>query len=125
MKLKNGAIASTVGHDSHNLIVVGDNDEDMFAAVDALEESSGGFVVVSKGQILAQLPLPIAGLMSDLPLQEIIERQEGLLHAFRSIGEYAYGDPFVTLSFIALPVIPYVRITDMGVFDVVNLKFIS
>ena len=125
MKLKNGAIASTVGHDSHNLIVVGDNDEDMFAAVDALEKSSGGFVVVSKGEILAQLPLPIAGLMSDLPLQEIIERQEGLLHAFRSIGEYADGDPFVTLSFIALPVIPYVRITDMGVFDVVNLKFIS
>ncbi len=125
MRLTNGAIASTVGHDSHNLIVVGDNDEDMLTAVDALEASSGGFAVVSQGKILAQLPLPIAGLMSDLPLQEIISRQEALLAAFRSIGEYADGDPFVTLSFIALPVIPYVRITDMGVFDVTKMQFIQ
>ena len=125
MKLKNGAIASTVGHDSHNLIVVGDNDGDMFAAVDALEASSGGFVVVSEGKVLAQLPLPIAGLMSDLPLQEIIARQEALLSAFRTIGEYADGDPFVTLSFIALPVIPHVRITDMGVFNVTKMEFIQ
>ena len=125
MKLKNGAIASTVGHDSHNLIVVGDNDSDMLTAVDALEASSGGFVVVSEGKILAQLPMPIAGLMSDLPLQEIIARQESLLTAFRSIGEYADGDPFVTLSFIALPVIPHVRITDMGVFDVTKMQFIQ
>ncbi len=124
MKLKDGAIASTVGHDSHNLIVVGDNDSDMLDAVDALEDCSGGFVVVSKGKILAQLPMPIAGLMSDLPLNEIIERQEALLTAFRSIGEYADGDPFVTLSFIALPVIPHVRITDMGVFSVDKIQFI-
>ena len=114
-----------MGHDSHNLIVVGDNDEDMLRAVDALEASSGGFVVVSEGKILAQLPMPIAGLMSDLPLQEIIARQESLLTAFRSIGEYADGDPFVTLSFIALPVIPHVRITDMGVFDVTKMQFIQ
>ena len=72
MRLANGAIASTVGHDSHNLIVVGDNDGDMLAAVDALEAASGGFVVVSQGKVQAQLPLPIAGLMSDLPLHEII-----------------------------------------------------
>ena len=124
MKLENGAIASTVGHDSHNLIVVGDNDADMLEAVDALETSSGGFVVVSQGKILAQLPMPIAGLMSDLPLREIIERQEALLAAFRSIGEYADGDPFVTLSFIALPVIPHVRITDMGVFNVDKMQCI-
>ena len=125
MHLANGAIASTVGHDSHNLIVVGDNDGDMLAAVDALEASSGGFVVVSRGKVLAQLPMPIAGLMSDLPLQEIISRQEALLTAFRSIGEYADGDPFVTLSFIALPVIPHVRITDMGVFHVTKMQFIQ
>ena len=125
MRLENGAIASTVGHDSHNLIVVGDNDEDMLAAVDALEACSGGFVVVSQGKILSQLPLPIAGLMSDLPLNKIIERQEELLAAFRTIGEYADGDPFVTLSFIALPVIPHVRITDMGVFNVSKMEFIQ
>ncbi|MBR3136492.1 MAG: adenine deaminase [Clostridia bacterium] len=125
MRLANGAIASTVGHDSHNLIVVGDNDRDMLAAVDALEASSGGFVVVSQGKVLAQLPLPIAGLMSDLPLHEIIERQKQLLAAFRSIGRYADGDPFVTLSFIALPVIPCVRITDMGVFDVTEMQFVQ
>jgi adenine deaminase len=125
MRLENGAIASTVGHDSHNLIVVGDNDGDMLSAVDALEASSGGFVVVSQGKVLAQLPMPIAGLMSDLPLQEIITRQEALLTAFRSIGEYADGDPFVTLSFIALPVIPHVRITDMGVFHVTKMQFIQ
>ena len=97
----------------------------MFAAVDALEGSSGGFVVVSEGKVLAQLPLPIAGLMSDLPLHEIIARQEALLSAFRTIGEYADGDPFVTLSFIALPVIPHVRITDMGVFNVTKMEFIQ
>ena len=125
MRLHNGAIASTVGHDSHNLIVVGDNDEDMLRAVDAIETSSGGFVVVSQGKILAQLPMPIAGLMSDLPLHEIISRQEALLTAFRSIGEYADGDPYVTLSFIALPVIPHVRITDMGVFHVTKMQFIQ
>ena len=125
MRLTNGAIASTVGHDSHNLIVVGDNDGDMLAAVDALEAASGGFVVVSHGKVLAQLPLPIAGLMSDLPLHEIIERQKQLLTAFHSIGEYPDGDPFVTLSFIALPVIPYVRITDMGVFDVTKMQFVQ
>jgi adenine deaminase len=125
MRLENGAIASTVGHDSHNLIVVGDNDEDMLAAVDVLESSSGGFVVVSQGKVLAHLPMPIAGLMSDLPLHEIISRQEALLKAFRTIGEYADGDPFVTLSFIALPVIPHVRITDMGVFHVTKMQFIQ
>ena len=125
MRLANGAIASTVGHDSHNLIVVGDNDGDMLAAVDALEAASGGFVVVSQGKVQAQLPLPIAGLMSDLPLHEIIERQKQLLTAFRSIGEYPDGDPFVTLSFIALPVIPHVRITDMGVFDVTKMQFVQ
>ena len=125
MTIEHGAIASTVAHDSHNLIVVGDNDDDMLRAVDALEESSGGFVVVSRGKVLAILPLPVAGLMSDLPLQKIIERQQALLTAFSKIGYYADGDPFVTLSFIALPVIPYVRITDMGLFDVDKMQFLQ
>lgn len=125
MTIHSGAIASTVGHDSHNLVVVGDNDEDMLAAVDALEACSGGFVVVSQGKVLACLPLPVAGLMSDLPLEQIMERQKELLSAFRTIGSYPDGDPFVTLSFIALPVIPHVRITDMGLFDTDSMNFIS
>lgn len=125
MTIQNGAIASTVGHDSHNLVVVGDNDEDMLAAVDALEACSGGFVVVSRGKVLACLPLPVAGLMSDLPLEQILERQKELLTAFRTIGSYPDGDPFVTLSFIALPVIPHVRITDMGLFNTDTMQFIS
>lgn len=123
--IHNGAIASTVGHDSHNLVVVGDNDEDMLLAVDTLESCSGGYVVVSKGKILSILPLPIAGLMSDLPLEQIISRQQELLKAFSSIGEFSGGDPFVTLSFIALPVIPHVRITDMGLFHVDTFSFIQ
>lgn len=125
MTIRNGAIASTVGHDSHNLVVVGDNDEDMLAAVDALEACSGGFVVVSGGKVLACLPLPVAGLMSDLPLEQIMERQKELLAAFSTIGSYPDGDPFVTLSFIALPVIPHVRITDMGLFHTDSMQFIS
>lgn len=125
MTICGGAIASTVGHDSHNLVVVGDNDEDMLAAVDALEACSGGFVVVSQKKVLACLPLPVAGLMSDLPLEQILDRQKELLEAFRSIGSYPDGDPFVTLSFIALPVIPHVRITDMGLFNTDTLQFIS
>lgn len=125
MTICGGAIASTVGHDSHNLVVVGDNDEDMLAAVDALEACSGGFVVVSQKKVLACLPLPVAGLMSDLPLEQILDRQKELLEAFRSIGSYPDGDSFVTLSFIALPVIPHVRITDMGLFNTDTLQFIS
>lgn len=125
MTICGGAIASTVGHDSHNLVVVGDNDADMLAAVDALEACSGGFVVVSQKKVLACLPLPVAGLMSDLPLEQILDRQKELLEAFRSIGSYPDGDPFVTLSFIALPVIPHVRITDMGLFNTDTLQFIS
>lgn len=124
MKIR-GAIATTVAHDSHNLIVVGDNDEDMLLAVDTLENCSGGYTVVSSGKVLATLPMPVAGLMSDKPLNEIIATQKKLLDAFKSIGEYPDGDPFVTLSFIALPVIPHLRITDMGMFSTDTMSFVS
>ena len=121
--LKNGAIATTVGHDSHNLVVVGDNDADMLAAVDALEECGGGYVVVSNGQILAKLVLSVAGLMSDAPLEHILKHQRELLAAAAQLGIHTESDPFITLSFIALPVIPDVRLTDMGLFDVVHMEF--
>lgn len=125
MPIKNGAIATTVAHDSHNLIVAGDNDADMFAAIDALEACGGGYAVVSGGKLLARLPLPVAGLMSDAPLSKILSAQQALLKAAAELGVTTSSDPFITLSFVALPVIPSVRLTDMGVFDVTNMAFID
>lgn len=125
LPLQAGAMATTVGHDSHNLIVAGDNDADMLIAIDALEECGGGYVVVSEGRVLAKLALPVAGLMSDAPLDEILRHQQALLHAAAQLGISNTSDPFITLSFVALPVIPDVRLTDMGVFDVTNMQFIN
>lgn len=125
LPLQAGAMATTVGHDSHNLIVAGDNDADMLAAIDALEECGGGYVVVSEGRVLAKLALPVAGLMSDAPLEEILRHQQALLHAAAQLGISNTSDPFITLSFVALPVIPDVRLTDMGMFDVTNMQFIN
>ena len=125
LPLRAGAMATTVGHDSHNLIVAGDNDADMLAAIDALEECGGGYVVVSEGRVLAKLALPVAGLMSDAPLEEILRHQQALLRAAAQLGISNTSDPFITLSFVALPVIPDVRLTDMGMFDVTNMQFIN
>ena len=125
LPLRAGAMATTVGHDSHNLIVAGDNDADMLIAIDALEECGGGYVVVSEGCVLAKLALPVAGLMSDAPLEEILRHQQALLHAAAQLGISNTSDPFITLSFVALPVIPDVRLTDMGMFDVTNMQFIN
>ncbi len=122
-QIKNGAIATTVGHDSHNLVVVGDNDADMYAAVTALEECGGGYVVVSNGEVVAKLVLSVAGLMSDAPLENILKHQHELLAAAATLGIHTDSDPFITLSFIALPVIPDVRLTDMGLFDVTKMEF--
>ncbi len=124
MPIHGGAIATTVAHDSHNLIVAGDNDADMFAAIDALEACGGGYVVVRGGRMLARLPLPIAGLMSDAPVSEVLAAQQALLAAAAELGVASGSDPFITLSFVALPVIPSVRITDMGMFDVKNMEFL-
>jgi len=121
--IQNGAIATTVGHDSHNLIVVGDNDADMLTAIDALEECGGGYVVVRNGEVLAKLVLSVAGLMSDAPLETILKHQHELLDAAAALGIHTDSDPFITLSFIALPVIPAVRLTDMGLFDVTKMEF--
>ena len=121
--IKNGAIATTVGHDSHNLVVVGDNDADMLLAIDTLEECGGGYVVVSNGVVLAKLVLSVAGLMSDAPLETILKHQRELLAAAEQLGIHTESDPFITLSFIALPVIPDVRLTDMGLFDVRTMEF--
>ena len=121
--LKRGALASTVAHDSHNIVVVGANDEDMKAAVARLAELGGGQVVVEGGKVLAELPLPIAGLMSDLPLEEVVRRGEELKRAARELG-CGLSDPFMQLSFLALPVIPKLKLTDLGLVDVERFQVV-
>ncbi|GAP02263.1 adenine deaminase [Fructobacillus pseudoficulneus] len=123
LDLKAGAIASTIAHDSHNLIVAGVDDADMALAVQTLKEIGGGQVVVHQGQVTT-LPLPIGGLMSDLPFEELIQKQDELNSAFAQISDLAF-DPFLTLSFMALPVIPSLKITDQGLFDFDQFSFIK
>ena len=118
--LSHGAIATTVSHDSHNLIVVGDNDNDMLTAAKALEDCRGGYSIVQDGQLLGKLPLEIAGLMSSLPASEFIPELDKLLSIARSLDISDGLDPFISLSFMALTVLPEIRITDMGVFDTVK-----
>ena len=115
--LKRGAIASTVAHDNHNIVVVGANDADMLAAAHAVAETNGGQAVVADGQVLAAVPLPIAGLMSDLPLEEVKERVAAMTRAARQLGG-TLPDPLMTMSFLALAVIPELKITDLGLVDV-------
>lgn len=115
--LKRGAIASTVGHDSHNLLIAGVDDEDILLAARLAAESGGGFVAVADGQELARLPLPIAGLISGEPLHVVGAALDRLEDAARSLG-VTIGSPFMALSFLALPVIPELRLTDLGLVAV-------
>lgn len=123
--IKHGAVASTVAHDSHNLVVAGDNDDDMLMAIESLSDCGGGYSVVSRGVVLARLPLPIAGLMTAAPVNDVLEIQQALLDALYSLGAKRDSDPLIALSFMALPVIPAVKLTDEGLFDAVNFKFIK
>lgn len=121
--LRSGAMASTVAHDSHNLMVVGTSDEEIMAAAKAVEAMHGGQAVVKEGQVIADLPLDIAGLMSTLPLGRVGERVRRLREAARQLG-CSLEDPFMTLSFMALPVIPELKITDRGLFDVTSFSHV-
>lgn len=121
--LKRGALASTVGHDSHNLTVLGTNDRDMYAAAKALGESRGGQAVACDGKVLALMPLPIAGLMSDQPAEILVSQQQALLDAYRTLGS-PVEDPFMTLSFMPLAVIPKLKLTDMGLVDVEKFELV-
>ena len=124
--LKNGAIASTIAHDSHNIIVIGDNDEDMVLAVNEIVRIGGGITTVSKGKVLKSLPLEIGGLMSKKPLEEVDKILKEMLQiAYDKLNVNKEIEPFMTLSFIALPVIPEIKMTDLGLFDVMNFKFID
>ena len=122
--LKSGAVATSVAHDSHNIITVGCNDDDIAVAVNAIKDSKGGIAVVENGKIKALLELPIAGLMSDEPLTAVNEKLENAKLSAYELGADKSIDPFMTLSFLSLPVIPSLRITTKGVFDAENWKML-
>lgn len=122
--LKSGAVATSVAHDSHNIISVGCNDDDIAVAVNAIKDSNGGIAVVENGKIKALLELPIAGLMSDEPLTTVNEKLENAKSSAYELGADKSIDPFMTLSFLSLPVIPSLRITTKGVFDAENWKML-
>ena len=122
--LKKGALASSVAHDSHNIIAVGTSDEDIIAAVQEIERLQGGLAAVANGQVLASLSLPIAGLLSDEPLEVVIAQLGKLEQKARELGA-RLPSPFATLSFLALPVIPELKLTDRGLVDVTEFRLIS
>ncbi|GAG86370.1 unnamed protein product, partial [marine sediment metagenome] len=121
--LKRGALASSIAHDSHNIIAVGTNDEDIFTAIKEIERLRGGLVIAAGGKVSASLALPIAGLLSDEPLEIVVSKLEKLERLAMDLGT-ALPSPFATLSFLALPVIPELRLTDLGLVDVNEFRLI-
>ncbi len=125
-KIKQGAIASTIAHDSHNIIAVGDNDEDIVNAINEVNKLQGGIAISSVGEILDSLELKVAGLMSEENLEYVNLKLSNMLNiAYEKLKVNSEIDPFMTLSFLALPVIPEVKLTDKGLFDVVKFEFID
>jgi adenine deaminase len=124
--IRSGAVATTIAHDSHNLLVIGRNDEDMLAAAEELMACGGGITIVKSGKVLGTLPLPVGGLMSEKPAAEVSEKLAVLSEkARRDLGISGDIDPFMTLSFLALPVIPSIKLTDQGLFDVERFEHID
>lgn len=123
--LKNGAVASTVAHDAHNLIVIGDNDADMLAAIEELKACGGGYTIVRGGKAVNTLKLRIAGLFTDDRSADMIEQLSGMANCAHRMGVPENIDVFQNLSFLSLPVIPELRITDIGLFDVAENQFIK
>jgi adenine deaminase len=122
--LKRGAIATSIAHDSHNIVAAGVEDKDIFAAIKEIEKLQGGLVVADAGQVLDALPLPIAGLLSDQPVETVVEKLENLEKIAASLG-CSLPSPFAPLSFLALPVIPELRLTDLGLVDVLAFKLLK
>ena len=118
-----GAIASSVGHDSHNLCVVGVDEASMAAAANRLIETGGGFAVADGGKVTAELALPVAGLMSDQPFETVRQGLEGLRAAAKALG-VVLAEPFLQVAFLTLPVIPHLKITDKGLVDVDRFDFV-
>lgn len=124
-QLKQGAIGSTIAHDSHNVVIAGHDDDAILLAADTLKEIGGGMVVVDGSGQVTSLPLPIGGLMSDQSYEAVIAGAQALQNAFNQISDVRDFDPFLTLSFMALPVIPSLKITDQGLFDFEQFRFID
>lgn len=122
--LRRGAMASSVSHDSHNIVVAGVNDADMLEAVIEIARMKGGLSIVADGKVLGRLPLPIAGLMSEQSMGKVKEDLEELGRVAAGLGVQV-KDPFMALSFISLPVVPEIKLTDLGLFDVTRFKFVD
>lgn len=122
--IENGAVAASIGHDSHNIIVIGDNDKDMALAVNTLGKS-GGIAITSKGEVKGYLELEIAGLMTNKDAAEVTEIHDKLIEEARKLNVTEEVDPLLSLAFLPLPVIPEIRITDSGLFDVNKFEFIK
>lgn len=123
--IRGGAVASSVSHDSHNIIVVGDNDRDMALAVNAIRESQGGYSLVCDGEVYETLPLSVMGLMSDEGFETVNEKLGRMIEKAHSLGIPHDIEPFITLSFLALPVIPEIRVTPRGVLDTVKFELVE
>jgi adenine deaminase len=121
--LKHGALASSIAHDSHNIVAVGASDADIYTAVKEVERMGGGLAVAAQGSIIAELPLPVTGLLSDQPLEKVVADLHKVESAAAGLG-VTLQSPFATLSFLALPVIPELRLTDKGMVDVKEFKII-
>lgn len=122
--IRGGAIASSVSHDSHNIIVIGDNDEDMELAVKELIRTQGGYTIVEGHKVYDTLALPVMGLMSDNGFEKDNATLKRMIEKAHEMGVKKGHDPFITLSFMALPVIPQIRITPRGVYDVEEGRFL-
>ena len=124
--LKNGSIGSTIGHDSHNIIVIGDNDGDILTAIEELKEIGGGLTIVKDGKVLKSLPLEIGGIMTSRPVEETNSILKEMIElSYEELNVNKNIDPFMTLAFMALPVIPKLKLTDMGLFDVEKFDFVK
>lgn len=123
--LRSGAIASSVSHDSHNLIIIGTDEAEMAMAGNRIREIDGGLVVVREGSVLAEMSLPIAGLISDLPATTVSMQNEVVREAVHQLGSPSDIEPFMTMAFISLPVIPHIKINTKGLIDVDNQKIVS
>lgn len=122
--LKQGAIGSTVAHDSHNIVIVGTNDADMFAAFQQIKKLKGGLVVINNGKLVAQLPLPVGGLLSAKSFEETAADLKNLKQKVKTLGG-THDSPFMILSFLCLSAIPKLKVTDLGLIDVEKFKITS
>ncbi len=122
--LQKGAVASTVAHDSHNLVVAGATDDDMLLAIEEIRKIGGGLVMVADGQVQGSLPLPLGGLLSDKPMLEIKDILRRMQDGVRALGLSPGHDPFMTLAFMSLPVIPHLKLTEMGLVDVDKFQIV-